>query len=167
MSIKTSNILAIPILTIAMLQFIGGWLNITAIKGLGASLAMAPYTKVFSDVKGLETFASSFSILTKDGTSYNSLAITPEVYNKLGGSYNRRNVYGAAISYGPKLPETLRRQVFHYALKEPGILVRELELPKAEAYIIEVKTNTKNRNDIWYLACTEEEEKEFIKLKDL
>lgn len=163
MSVKKSNILAMLVFILAMTQFIGGWLGIKSLKGLGASLAMAPYPKVFSDVEGLETFASSFEIYTKRGDYWSSKLITPEVYQKLSGSYNRRNVYGAAISYGPKLPEPLKRQIFNYALINPGSLREELGLPLGDCYVVVIKTKTQNRYEKWNLASTEKEEQEFEK----
>jgi hypothetical protein len=164
MSIKQANILAVVILALGMTQFLGGWFGVKALKGFGASLAMAPYTKVFSDVNGLETFASTFEILTKKGDYWSSMTITPEVYGKLKGSYNRRNVYGAGLSYGPKLPEDLRRQIFSYALHAPAFLKEEIGIPSGEAQVVVIKTRTKGRNDKWYLASTEKEEKSYEKL---
>jgi hypothetical protein len=42
------------------------------------------------------------------------------------GPYNRRNVYGAALAYGPVLPESLRDPVMRYALCGEAPLLREL-----------------------------------------
>jgi hypothetical protein len=161
MSLKRSNILAILLLVLGFTQFFGGWFGIKPLKGFGASLAMAPYTKVFSDVDGLETFASEFRIYTKNGDYWNWITITPEIYGKLTGSYNRRNVYGAAISYGPKLPEDLRRQIFTYALKTPGNLRKEINIPEGQSHVVFIRTKTKNRTDVWHLASTKDEEKDF------
>jgi len=162
MTIKRANILAIVILALGMTQFLGGWFGIKVLKGFGASLAMAPYTKVFSDVNGLETFASTFEIHTKTGNYWSSMTITPEVYGKLKGSYNRRNVYGAGLSYGPKLPEDLRRQIFSYALQAPAFLKEEIGIPDGEAQVIVIRTKTKGRNDEWYLASTGIEEDQYL-----
>jgi len=163
MVIKRANILAIVILALGMTQFLGGWFNIKALKGFGASLAMAPYTKVFSDIDGLETFASTFEIYTKKGDYWSSITITPKVYGKLRGSYNRRNVYGAGLSYGPKLPEGLRMQIFSYALHTPAYLAEEIGIPDGEAQVVVIKTKTRGREDKWYLASTEAEEKKYQK----
>jgi hypothetical protein len=55
-------------------------------------------------VRGLETFSSSFFIDWSDrsGLSH-ELELTPAVYSRLRGPYNRRNVFGAVLSYGPVL----------------------------------------------------------------
>jgi hypothetical protein len=161
MQLRISNSLAVILLILGFTQFLGGWFDIKPLKGLGASLAMAPYTKVFSDVNGLETFASEFKIYTKRDGYWSWVMITPNVYGKLRGSYNRRNVYGAAISYGPKLPENLRREIFSYALKKPGNLRKEIDIPEGDYHVVSIETKTKNRTDKWYLASTPEEEKEF------
>ena len=55
-----------------------------------------------------------------------SLLVTPEVYARLQGPYNRRNVYGAALSYGPVLPPELRDPVMRYAVCGDAPLLREL-----------------------------------------
>lgn len=163
MFIRGANLLAIVILILGMTQFLGGWFNIKVLKGFGASLAMAPYTKVFSDVNGLETFASTFEIHTKKGEYWSSITITPEVYGKLKGSYNRRNVYGAGLSYGPKLPEELRRQIFSYSLHAPAFLKEEIGIPDGAAQVVVIKTKTKGRDDKWYLASTGKEEMQYQK----
>lgn len=163
MTIKRANILAIVILALGVTQFLGGWFGIKVLKGFGASLAMAPYTKVFSDVNSLETFASTFEIYTRMGNYWSSITVTPEVYGKLKGSYNRRNVYGAGLSYGPKLPEDLRRQIFSYALHSPAFLKEEIGIPDGEAQVVVIKTKTIGRNNKWYLASTETEEGEYKK----
>jgi hypothetical protein len=165
MSLKRANSLAIIILAFGLSQFVGGWTGLKPLKGFGASLAMAPYPKVFSDVEGLETFASEFKIYTKSGEYWSWVKITPEVYGRLQGSYNRRNVYGAAISYGPKLPEKMRREIFSYALKTPGILREELKLPEGESYVVTIETKTRGREDKWILASTEKEEIEYKRFK--
>jgi hypothetical protein len=161
MSIEKANILAIVIGLLAMTQLLGGVSGIIPLKGFGASLAMAPYPRVFSDVDGLETFASSFEIHTGKDNSWSSIKINPQVYSNLKGSYNRRNVYGAGLAYGPKLPEDLRRQIFYYGLKNPGTLLKELAIPEGECQIIEIRTKTKGRSEIWHLGATREEEKEY------
>src|SRR5438270_9821355 len=100
------------LLALGLLQMAGDVLRIPAIKGLGAATAAAPAPKVFSAVRGLETYSTRFFLEWSgaDGEAH-SLELTPEVYSRLRGPYNRRNVYGAALAYGPVLPEELRGPV--------------------------------------------------------
>jgi hypothetical protein len=101
-----------------------------AVKGLGAATAASPAPKVFSSVRGLETYSTRFYIEWTDRSGVeHSLPITPEVYARMLGPYNRRNVYGAGLAYGPVLPESLRDPVMRHALCGEAPLLRELGVP--------------------------------------
>ena len=104
------------------------------LKGLGAATAAAPAPKVFSAVRGLETYSTRFFLewTGADGAAH-SLELTPEVNARLRGPYNRRNVYGAALAYGPVLPAELRDPVLTYSLCGDAPLLRELGLDPARA----------------------------------
>ena len=79
------------------------------LKGLGAATAASPAPKVFSAVRGLETYSTRFYLEWTDRAGeFHSLQVTPELYARLRGPYNRRNVFGAALAYGPVLPPDLR-----------------------------------------------------------
>lgn len=115
--------------------------------------------KVFSDVDGLETFACDYTLhgVAGDGKSF-SIHITPELYAHLEGCYNRRNAYGAALSYAPRMPEALWSAVFCYGLRADGPLRREFGLPPgAHGLSVEIRTKTIGRSDSWMLrpACIE------------
>lgn len=112
-----------------------------------------PLPIVFSDFQGLETFASEFSadIKTQAGNT-EQIKITPELYSRLGGPYNRRNVYGAAISYGPKLPEKLWKQVLQFGLCSQGPLAQGFGYQEPlRAAAIHIRTRTAGRDDAWRL----------------
>ena len=138
---------------VGLFQIIGDAIGSKALKGVGACLVMSPFPKVFSDVNGLETFASDFKLIYQlpDGNE-TTLAITPELYQKLGGPYNRRNVYGAALSYAPRMPQPLWEAVFCFGLKPDGTMRREFGIP-AEAMNVRVliTTKTRGRADTWTL----------------
>jgi hypothetical protein len=98
-----------------------------ALKGLGAATTASPAPKVFSSVRGLETYSTRFFIEWTDRAgAAHTLHVTPEIYGRLQGPYNRRNVYGAALAYGPVLPAELREPVMRYALCGDAPLLREL-----------------------------------------
>jgi hypothetical protein len=104
-----------------------------AVKGVAAATAASPAPKVFSSVRGLETYSTRFTVEWTDHSgSEHSLPLTPEVYARLRGPYNRRNVYGAALAYGPVLPAELRDPVMRYALCGDAPLLRELGVDPEE-----------------------------------
>lgn len=156
---KSANIAALGLSLLGCLQMIGYLAGSRPLRGLGPASAWAPFPKVFSDVEGLETFASDFTLHWRDAHgAAHALPITPELYAQLRGAYNRRNVYGAALSYAPRLPEPLWSAVFCYAFGAEGPLRRDFGLPaEAHDFTVEIRTKTKGRSDRWMLkpACKE------------
>ena len=151
---KWRNIVAAGVFLIGSTQITGDLLGNRVLKGFGAATAMAPCPKVFCDMEGLEAFASTFEIIAHGDRSI-SIFITPELYARLKGPYNRRNVYGAAIAAAPRLPETIWRAVFDYAFCQDGPLRRELRLPEDTRSIqISVRSGTRGRDERWVFPCT-------------
>lgn len=150
---KSANIAALCLTALGCLQMAGFLFGSITLRGIGATLAAAPFPKVFSDVDGLETFASEFTLHWIDvHGSPQTMRITPELYRQLHGAYNRRNVYGAALSYAPRLPAPLWQAVFTYALGPSGPLRVELGVPPdARDIAVEIRTRTKGRSDHWLL----------------
>lgn len=153
------NILALLITLLGCSQMVGYVLGSRGLRGIGAATCAAPFPKVFSDVDGLETFASDFFLEGVDGEGRPfRMQITPEVYAGLEGCYNRRNVYGAALSYAPRMPPALWKAVYCYGLKKGGPLRHELGLPDRASHIsVTIRTKTRNRSGVWKLEspCTE------------
>ena len=149
------NILSLVIFIIGLSQMAGFVLNLRAVRAIGAATVIAPFPKVFSDVDGVETFASKFILeYTSASGEVSELEITPEVYGRVRGPYNRRNVYGAALSYGPtpKFPKQLFNAVFNYGLIEPGPLRRELGMPEGSKGLrLRIETKTRGRDDVWLM----------------
>jgi hypothetical protein len=130
------RILAIGVLAlIGFAQMAGDLFDVPALKGVAAATGASPAPKVFSSVKGLETFSTRYFIEWIDTTgALHSVEITPERYAHLRGPYNRRNVYGAVLAYGPVLESDSRtRPMFNavssYALCGEAPLLRELGIP--------------------------------------
>jgi len=108
------------------------------LKGVASATAASPAPKVFSAVKGLETFSTRFFVEWNDETGSHSVEVTPERYARVRGPYNRRNVYGAVLAYGPVLkrdPRTLALfdAISSYALCGNAPLLRELGIPPGAA----------------------------------
>ena len=126
------NKAAIALLVVGLLQMTGDLLGIPWIKGLGAATAASPAPKVFSSVRGLETYSTRFYVEWVDlSGEERSLKVTPAVYARIKGPYNRRNIYGAALAYGPILSVDPRSQqmfaaVSSYAFCGEARLLSEL-----------------------------------------
>jgi hypothetical protein len=150
---RSANLVALGLTVLGCLPVAGFLLHSRALRGLGAATAAAPFPKVFSDVDGLETFASEFMLRWTDGKGAgHELPITAELYSRLEGAYNRRNVYGAALSYGPRLPEPLWTAVFRYGFAPDGPLRREFGMGRdARDISVEIRTRTRGRHDRWVL----------------
>src|SRR5262245_22070792 len=111
-SVVLRNVAALLVTIFACSAMVGDILHIQALMGIGAASTIAPFPKVFCDNQGLEGFASEFTITGEGVSGVTNIVLTPEIYSSLRGPYNRRNVYGAALAFGPKLPPELWRSVF-------------------------------------------------------
>lgn len=149
---------ALTLGVVGSMQMLGYVTGSRVLRGIGAATAAAPLPRVFSDVDGLETFASEFTVRYRDARGTTSEThITPKLYGRLAGPYNRRNVYGAALSYAPRLPRPLWESVYCYGLGRQGPLRSELGLdPDARGLSVRIRTMTRGRSDAWTLepVCT-------------
>jgi len=118
----TPRVAASLLIALGLAQMAGDVLRIAPLKGVAAATAASPAPKVFSAVRGLETYSTRFFIEWPG----HRLEMTPEVYSRMRGPYNRRNVYGAALAYAPVLPAELRDPVMRRALCDGAPLLREL-----------------------------------------
>lgn len=140
-----------------MLQIWGHVFNLGWLKGIGVLTVASPLPIVFTEVKGIETFAQDFYLSYSDSSGHEKkIKITPEIYKNLDGPYNFRNVIGAAIAYGPIIPQEMTQSVLNFVLINPGKLVEilnineEINNPK-----IVIKSRTEGRNQIWVLSPSE------------
>lgn len=127
---KWRNRAAIAILFIGFFQMAGYAFKIPVLRGLGLASGVSPFPKVFSEADGYEAFAASFKItgIEENGKAW-SRNLDAEWYSDIAGPYNRRNVYGAALAFAPRLSEDLRSEILDKAL-EPGSRLRaELRIP--------------------------------------
>ncbi len=126
------NRAAVFLLLTGTLQMAGYLAGSLPLRGLGALCGWAPFPKVFCDMDGYEGFTARFTLegVTAAGEPF-EIALTPEVYQRLRGPYNRRNVYGALLAGGPRLPQPLGDTLTRRALRPGSALWRELGLPEA------------------------------------
>ena len=131
------NKAALLLLLLGCLQMTGDLLGLPRLRGLAAATAASPGPRLFSSAGGLETYSTHLFLEWQStrGTTH-TLRLSPEVYARLAGPYNRRNVYGAALAYGPVLlsePATkpLFEAVARYGLCGQAPLLRELGVDPA------------------------------------
>lgn len=117
------------LLLLGVVQMLGDILNVQALSAVGAAAGASPAPRVFTAHEGFETYSSRFFVFWQDADGKRRrLMLTPAVYSRLRGPYNRRNAYGAALSYGPVLasnPATrpMFESALEYALcREPGVM---------------------------------------------
>jgi hypothetical protein len=139
------NKAALFLLVLGLLQISGDLLEQAGmekvgrpLKGIGAATTVSPAPKVFSASHGLETYSTRFCLEWSDRAgNRQALWLTPERSKRIRGPYNRRNVYGAALAYGPVLATTeqtrpLFLSVVKYALCGKAPLLGELGIDRAE-----------------------------------
>ncbi|WP_193182722.1 hypothetical protein [Nisaea sediminum] len=99
---------------LGILQMTGDLAGSPVAKAIGAATAASPAPKVFTAHEGFETYSSTFHIswFDRSGTRH-ELQITPETYGGVVGPYNRRNAYGAALSYAPVLQSNPMTRPLH------------------------------------------------------
>ena len=149
--LQRRNWAAVVVGAVASLQMAGYIIGNVPMRGIGAATTIAPFTKVFSDVDGYEPFASEFTLRYRDaGGTLVETGITPALASRFGGPYNRRNMYGAALSYAPRLPSSLWEPVFCHGLVH-GPLRDELGLAGATDISVTIRTKTVGRHDVWPL----------------
>lgn len=147
------NWLALALGLFGLTAMVGDVIGSRTVMGLGMISMAAPCPKVFCDMDGYEGFAGEFVIHYADRNgAVQSLAITPEMYARLAGPYNRRNVYGAALAGAPILPQPMWESVFRYGFRPDGPLRQEFGMPSvATNIVVVIRTKTRDRDDSWNL----------------
>lgn len=126
---------AIVLVVLGLAQIAGDLTKFLPLKAVAAATGASPAPKVFSAVNGLETYSTRFFL----DLGHERVELTPEIYARIEGPYNRRNVFGAALAYAPVLPATLRDPVTKYALCGDAPLLRELKLRATKTPVIELE----------------------------
>lgn len=128
---KTRNVLAMILLATGFLQMAGYLTQSRVQRGIGLASGVAPFPKVFCEADGYEAFAAGFTVEGSyaDGNPWER-KLDAEWYSQLRGPYNRRNVYGAALAFAPRLPEALRDELLEKSLSPGAAMRRELGIPE-------------------------------------
>ena len=100
--IRRELIAAGALLALGLTQMVAQLAGSDALRAVAAATNASPAPKVFSAVSGLETYSTTFFIdwAEADGSRH-APQLTSEMYARLRGPYNRRNVYGAVLAFGP------------------------------------------------------------------
>ena len=139
------------LVALGLLQALGFAVGSDTVRGLGAMTAASPLPFVFSSFRDVETFAADFELeLTRRNGDRVRHRITPELYAKLDGPYNRRNTYGAVLSYGPALQAPHERalvdSVLRYGLCHGGPLAERFgEVEPITSILVEVRSKTRTK----------------------
>ena len=129
-------IAAAGLIAVGTLQMAGDVIGNVEIRAAGAATHASPAPKVFTAQNGFETFSSRFFLEWRDRDSrVQVLELTPRTYRSLEGPYNRRNAYGAALSYAPVLAANPRTRpmldaVTRHAFCDEAPLLRELGIAR-------------------------------------
>ncbi len=100
----TKFIIQGALIVLGLTQALGYVGNMSSLRNWGLASTAAPLPLVFTSFRGLETFSSKFTIVIEfDDQSKQSFEMTPQLYGRLDGPYNRRNIYGAAFAYGTRM----------------------------------------------------------------
>ena len=97
-----------------------------ALKGVAFASGASPAPKVFTSVRGYEALSTRFTLVYEDEHGARAMRIEPHAERRLRGPYNRRNVYGAALAFGPVLPAGLRDPVLQHAVCRDPRVIAEL-----------------------------------------
>jgi hypothetical protein len=131
---------AAVLLLLGGLQITGDLLHLPFLKDLGAATGASPAPKVFCAVHGYEAYATNFFLEWMDAAGdVHSKPISADAAGRLRGPYNRRNIYGAVLAYGPILPERLRQPVLTYALSGNRPVLGELGIDPKDARSVWVR----------------------------
>ncbi len=141
---------------IGCLQMAGDLTGISALKGIGMALNASPAPKVFCSAHGLETFSSRFQLRWKeDGVEHFAL-LTPEMAARIQGPYNRRNVYGAILSYGPILDaQASTKALYEAVLSQGSALFQELGINPEDGKV-EISVSPRPGSECSHLNLTKE-----------
>lgn len=123
------------------------------LSGLALATAASPAPKVFTSARGLETFSSRYQIVWEEDGERRTDWITYRDYVGIEGPYNRRNLYGAVLAYGPVLAATpttrpMFDSVTEYALCGDAPLLRELGLDPTRMEKVRVVVHPRPGTDI-------------------
>ncbi len=129
---------------VGFVAMLGHVSNQPVVQVLALATASSPAPKVFTSLDGWETFSARFAIEV-DGAD--AIEVTPQLYGRVRGPYNRRNVFGGVLAYGPVLSknpltsEMYREVAQRAACAEHGApVLTELGVPTGRRVVLRYTT---------------------------
>lgn len=149
---------------VGSLQMVADVAQWPKVKALAAATQVSPAMKVFTAQQGYETHAAQFHLSWQTAAGERqTLLLDPHTYARVAGPYNRRNVYGAALAYGPVLRteprlRAMQASVMRYAFCQPGSMRRELGIPSDASdlavHVTPVRATTRTDLELnWEVRC--------------
>jgi len=118
------------LLVLGLAQMAGDLALSAPLKALGAATAASPAPKVFCALRGHETISTAVRLEYESEGEWLAASFPTPGHERLHGPYNRRNVYGAVIAYGPVLDASLLESSWRYGLCGQAPILDELGLPE-------------------------------------
>lgn len=152
------TIILIILLGIGCLHSMGYLFNSTTMRGIAFSTAASPLPLVFSSYNGIETFSTKFMFeIEIINNTIITIPMTKKIYDKIGGPYNRRNVYGAIFTHGPFFQSekliTLRQQILDYAICKRNLDLIDHQIKKLTVRITSDTKGNDNKHWIMEIIC--------------
>ena len=153
MKLKRIKLSVLALLIVGHIGIIGKLVGSETIQGLGVLTTASPLPLVFATFRGVEGFASEFSLNYEVNGESVQLKVTPKKYEALRGPYGRRNAYGAAIAGAPMLTGPTEKPMVDSIHKYGfcrGSLKKEFGIPESVRNLtILVRSNTKGAEREW------------------
>ena len=153
-------ILLYIVIGISLLQTVGFALNNKQIKGLGLASVASPLPIVFTQFRGVETFSLDYQIRVKDVKGIEKIIdLDSNNYSNLKAPYNLRNVYGAALSYGPAFKGEeidIRNSILEYSFCKDSSLKKALSIKEVDEVNIHIKSRIKPQKWQFKVECNNE-----------
>jgi sterol desaturase/sphingolipid hydroxylase (fatty acid hydroxylase superfamily) len=127
---------ALALGVLGLIAMFGHAIGSGPVKGIALATAASPAPKVFASRAGLEALSSKYTLVWEDAEGRaHRLPLTHELYPRIRGPYNRRNVYGAALAFGPVMVgDDQMRDAFEDVTRHGvcrGVLLEELGIDPA------------------------------------
>ena len=149
------DICTILILVIGLISITGFVFFSPTIQTIGTVTASSPLPFVFSAYNGTETFAFDY---VKTVVNNNTEIDLKYIYQNIDGPYNRRNVFGVALSYGVLFRQSnlieMRNSVLQWAICKKKIISANhlVTIPdKIMRVDFTIKSKTKFQDKTWLL----------------
>lgn len=134
--------------------------GLRSLKGLLTAWGCSVQPKVFSTVEGLETFSSKVIVRLKcrDGKLLEA-PLSKQLARRLRGPYNRRNVYGAILVYGPVLQQhpqlgPMMEAIIEQSAREGSPLLKDFAVSARDVAEVEVELIPKHPSRCAHLKLT-------------